>query len=144
MKIELGDNATQDAIDAIEAGLVEHARERGIEPRQHRPLALVMRDESGAIVGGLVAATVWGWLHVKDLWVAAHLGGLGWGAQLLDRAEREAVRRGCHHAMLDTFDFQALGFYEQLGYAVFGELNDFPTGHVRHFVSKSLDRMATD
>ena len=51
-------------------------------------------------------------------------------------AEAEAVRRGCKQAYLDTFDFQALDFYKNLGYQVFGTLDDFPEGHTRYFLQK--------
>jgi hypothetical protein len=55
-------------------------------------------------------------------------------------AEAEAVRRGCHGAQLDTYSFQAQGFYEKLGYAVFGIVEDYPSGHSRIYLSKRLDR----
>ena len=99
----------------------------------------MLHDDAGNVAGGLIGATVWGWLHVKELWVADSCRGQRWGAKLMALAEDEAVARRCHHAYLDTFDFQALGFYERLGYAMFGSLNDFPKGHVRYFVSKRLD-----
>ena len=54
------------------------------------------------------------------------------------RAEAEAIRRGCLGAWLDTFSFQARGFYERLGYAVFGALADYPPGHDRFFMQKPL------
>jgi hypothetical protein len=38
----------------------------------------------------------------------------------MDRAEVHARERGCHSAWLDTFSFQARGFYEKLGYDEFG------------------------
>jgi hypothetical protein len=43
-------------------------------------------------------------------------------------AEEEAAARGCHGAWLDTFEFQARGFYERLGYTCFAELGDYPVG----------------
>jgi hypothetical protein len=48
------------------------------------------------------------------------------------------MRRGCVGVWLDTFSFQARGFYEKLGYRVFGEVADYPPGHTRHFLKKSL------
>jgi hypothetical protein len=48
------------------------------------------------------------------------------------------VQRGCHNAWLDTFEFQARGFYESLGYECFGELPDYPKGHARYFMKKAL------
>jgi hypothetical protein len=35
--------------------------------------------------------------------------------------------------------FQALPFYQKLGYEKWGELNDFPIGHTRHFLKKRLE-----
>ena len=61
------------------------------------------------------------------------------GRRLLRAAEREAAERGCAHAYLDTFDFQARPFYERLGYAVFGVQEGFPPGHVRYFLRRALD-----
>jgi ribosomal protein S18 acetylase RimI-like enzyme len=122
----------------VERGLIEHALAAGVEPRNYKPLAIILYDETGTVVGGLVGATVWGWLHVTECWVAEQYRGLGWGARLLELGEREAMNRQCHHAYLDTFDFQALGFYQRLGYEVYGTLNDFPKGHTRYFVKKSL------
>jgi hypothetical protein len=53
-------------------------------------------------------------------------------------AEAEAVQRGCRAVALDTFSFQARGFYERLGYSVFGVLNDCPPGHSRFYLTKRL------
>ena len=140
MKIEVSHDTAPADVRTIENGLFEHARVSGIEPRNYQPVGFLLRDESGALVGGLIGATVWGWLQIRDLWIAAHLRGQGWGSTLMDHAEREGIARGCHHACLDTFDFQALEFYRRRGYEVFGTLRDFPTGHERYFVSKRLDR----
>jgi len=123
----------------IERGLVEHAVAQGVEPRNHRSLTLFVRNGEGRVVGGLVGTTVWGWLQVTQLWVDDAIRGAGHGTALMRAAEAEAVRRGCHHALLDTFDFQARGFYERLGYEVLGEVRDFPRGHTRFFMRKMLD-----
>jgi ribosomal protein S18 acetylase RimI-like enzyme len=140
VKIEVSHDTALADVRVIENGLFEHARVSGIEPRNYRPVGFLLRDENGALVGGLIGATVWGWLQIRDLWIVAHARGQGWGSTLMDHAEREGIARGCHHACLDTFDFQALEFYRRRGYEVFGTLRDFPTGHERYFVSKRLDR----
>jgi ribosomal protein S18 acetylase RimI-like enzyme len=138
MKIIVQDNPAPGVVAAIADGLIEHARGAGIEPRNYAELGVILCDENATTVGGVVGATVWGWLHIREFWVAESRRGVGWGSRLLERAELEAVRRRCHHAYLDTFDFQALGFYRRHGYTVFGSLRDFPRGHVRYFVQKQL------
>jgi hypothetical protein len=57
-------------------------------------------------------------------------------------AEGRAVERGCHSAWVDTFSFQAPGFYRKLGYEVFGEL-DYPPEHKRFFLRKRLTGRAS-
>jgi GNAT superfamily N-acetyltransferase len=138
LTIALEDDATPADLGVVEQGLIDHARERGIEPRNHRLLTVLLRDERGRVAGGLVATTVWGWLQVTQLWIRDGLRGRGHGAALLATAEDEARRRGCHHVLLDTFDFQAREFYERRGYAIFGELAEFPRGHTRLFMQKAL------
>jgi GNAT superfamily N-acetyltransferase len=138
MRICIEDPAHEADVRAIERGLTEHAEESAIEPRNHRPIAVSLRDDTGQLVGGLAGDTVWGWLQIKLLWVASDHRGEGHGTKLMAAAEEEARRRGCHHALLDTFDFQARSLYERLGYEVFGTLDDFPRGHQRFFMRKAL------
>ena len=104
---------------------------------QRRPLTLALRAE-GAFVGGLVAQTFMGWLAVDGLWVAAEHRGRGHATALMARAEDEARRRGATDSVLDTFSFQAPGFYRKLGYRDFARLDGFPAGHCRHYMTKSL------
>ncbi|MDB5698088.1 MAG: family acetyltransferase, partial [Alphaproteobacteria bacterium] len=46
--------------------------------------------------------------------------------------------RGCVGVWLDTFSFQSRGFYEKLGYAVVGMIQDHPLGGARYFMQKRL------
>lgn len=61
------------------------------------------------------------------------------GSALLTKVETEAKAQGCKLVHLDTFDFQAKGFYLKHGYEVFGTLDDCPTkGHTRYYMRKKL------
>ncbi len=123
--------------DAVLNPLVEYNIQRtGIN--DYRPLAVVLEDANGSVVGGLWGRTVYGWLYVELLFVPEPLRGKGIGSELLLRAEAEAVRRGCHNSWLDTYEFQARGFYERLGYTCFGELAEYPAGYSRFFMKKEL------
>jgi GNAT superfamily N-acetyltransferase len=105
----------------------------------YQPMAFAIDDEHGRVIGGLSGATAYGWLFVELLFVPESLRGQGIGTELIQRAEAEAVARGCHSVWLDTFQFQARGFYERLGYSCFGELKSYPAGS-RFFMSKTLRR----
>ncbi len=124
-------------IQSVWNGLISYNRAFVAEEREER-LTLFLRAPDGTIMGGLLGGTFWSWLHVGILWVHESLRGQGHGTALLQAAEAEAVRRGCHSSYLDTMSFQARPFYERLGYSLFGELADFPPGHRRYFVQKRL------
>jgi GNAT superfamily N-acetyltransferase len=108
-------------------------------PSGYHPIAFAIEDERGAILGGLSGAIAYGWLFVELLFVPESLRGRGIGTELIRRAEAEAAARGCHSVWLDTFEFQARGFYERLGYTCFGELKNYPAGS-RFFMNKRLTR----
>jgi GNAT superfamily N-acetyltransferase len=101
-------------------------------------LCFVLEAPDQEIVGGVIGATYWDWLHIDLLWVKDELRGQGYGHRLLTRAEDEARQRGAKNAYLDTFSFQAPDFYKRHGYQVFGQLEDFPAGHHRYFLTKEL------
>jgi GNAT superfamily N-acetyltransferase len=126
------------AREPILRALIAYSEQQS-RPMDARPVALLLKDPaSGEVVGGLWGRTAWGWLHMDTLYVPEALRGAGIGAALVRRAEEEAVRRGCRGAWLDTFSFQARGFYERLGYRVFGTIENQPPGHARHFLQKPL------
>jgi len=102
------------------------------------PLFLTVTDDRGQIVAGLVARTWWGGLEVQYLWVGDEYRKKGYGRDLMLRAEQEAVKRGCHMAYVDTFSFQAQGFYEKLGYQSYGKLAGYAHRHTRIYLAKNI------
>jgi len=105
---------------------------------QVKTLCFVLTGPDQEIVGGVIGATYWNWLHIDLMWLKEELRGRGYGHRLLTLAEEKARQRGAKQVYLDTFSFQAPDFYQQHGYRLFGQLNDFPSGHQRYFLTKEL------
>ena len=138
-EIVLTDAPDAAARNAVLRALIAYSENRSFERMDARPVVVLVRNaDSGEVVGGLWGRTAWGWLHMDTLFVPDGLRGAGLGTKLVRCAEEEARRRGCRGAWLDTFSFQARGFYERLGYRVFGTIEDCPPGHCRHFMQKAL------
>ncbi|UJQ96143.1 GNAT family N-acetyltransferase [Mariluticola halotolerans] len=108
-------------------------------PAGRKDLAVFVRGAAGEVKGGLYGYTGWGWLYVQWLWLDESLRGQGLAGKLLVAAEVEALARGCHGALIDTFSPTARRTYEHAGYQAFGELPDFPKGHTRTYLQKRLD-----
>jgi GNAT superfamily N-acetyltransferase len=102
------------------------------------PINLFLRDDNGAIRGGVLCDLWGGWLHIRFLWVDEALRKQGFGSRLLVAAEEEAWVKGARNAFVETFSFQARPLYERHGYRVFGELEDYPPGHRHYFLRKAL------
>lgn len=103
------------------------------------PLCFHMRDKNDEIIAGIKAVLYcWGCLFIDLLWISEHHRGKKLGSFLLKQTEIKAKALGCHLVHLDTYDFQAKGFYLKNGYEIFGELDDCPPGHKRFFLKKFL------
>ena len=122
-------------IEALPERLEAFNQEQWPGHQHWQPLAVFVRSGEG-LMAGLAGDTYAGWLFIRFLWVGQDLRRQGIGRELMEEAERRARERGCHSAWLDTFSFQARGFYEKLGYAVFATL-DYPP-HQRFFLRKRL------
>ena len=122
---------------AIRAGLIRF-NERTLGPQPWKTLAITVRDDRNEVRGGVIGEVWAGWLFVKLLWLDDAVRGENLGRNAMTVLEDEARRRGAHHAYVDTFSFQAPGFYEKLGYQEFGSLDGWPGGHSRHWMTKAL------
>lgn len=102
-------------------------------------LGVYSKDENGIMQGGLLASIKGRWLCIDYLWVDELMRKNGLGSQLMYVAEEESKKLGCHNALVDTFSFQALPFYEKLGYVKQISLPNFPElGMQRHYLSKEI------
>jgi GNAT superfamily N-acetyltransferase len=125
--------------DAIIAPLRAYNVARAGEPNI-RSVAILLTDEDGAHVGGLWGKCAYDWLFVELLAVPEAHRGVNYGTALMQRAEEIARANQCIGIWLDTYEFQARGFYEKLGFALFGTLEDHPVGQKRFFLQKRFQQ----
>ncbi len=131
------DKPEESAWGIIGRGLSRYNKQQAGDNKFQR-LCFVLHDPDQEIVGGVLGELYWDWFYIDLMWVKEELRGRGHGHRLLMRVEDEARQRGAKNVYLDTFSFQAPNFYEQHGYQVFGELQDFPPGQQRFFLQKQL------
>lgn len=137
LRIELSQDPTEEQRAAILAPLRAHNIAKA-GPSLYEPVALLVRDDNDAILGGLYGHTFYRWLFIELLAVPEEGRGQGIGSKLMNMVEEFARKKDCVGIWLDTFDFQAPGFYKKLGYSECGEIVDYPLGHKRHFFQKRL------
>ena len=73
-------------------------------------IALSIHNEN-ILIGGLYARIPGDWLHITMLWVTKNKRRSGIGKILVQKAESEAVTRGCKHSMLEASTPETKDFY---------------------------------
>ncbi len=101
-----------------------------------RPISCFVRDAEGRTVGGLTGRIKWRWLYVARFWLPESLRGQGTGSRVMAEIEAYAWSHDCLGVHLDTFEYQALPFYEKLGYEVYGTLDGYPPGYRQFYLRK--------
>ncbi|GAB1156071.1 GNAT family N-acetyltransferase [Paenibacillus illinoisensis] len=110
------------------------------EDLKHRyeELNFNIKSEAGDIVAGVLSTLCWNWLELDILWVDEKQRHQGYGSQLLLEIERIAREKSCDFIMLNTFSFQAPGFYKKHGYQLMTTLENAPTGDRHYYFKKDL------
>lgn len=137
LKLELDEHPTAEDFRTILDGVRKFNLERtAIE--NPRPVSVFLRDDDGRIVAG-VQGSLWGRsMHIDALWVDDNQRGQGHGSKLMKAIEDYAANHGHPLVYLETTSFQALPFYEGLGYQLFGELPEISKGHKLYFLKKEM------
>ena len=108
-------------------------------PKRRTPFEFAIKNPDGEIIAGILAGMgCYGGLEINILWVKEGKRQSGIGTTLLLETEKRAKEAGAIISLLDTFDFQAKDFYLKNGYSIFGQVNNFPTGHTRYYLQKRL------
>jgi ribosomal protein S18 acetylase RimI-like enzyme len=99
---------------------------------------LILRDQDGQIVGGVLGRMYRFALFIHILWISEQVRGQGYGSRLLEEMESIARAKGCKLIHLDTWSFQAPDFYKKHGFEIFGILEGFLEGFKRYFLRKDI------
>ncbi|MEL0068137.1 MAG: GNAT family N-acetyltransferase [Gammaproteobacteria bacterium] len=121
------------------AGFEQHSQRHDAPPYELNPLIWRLTTASYELAGVLTAKTLWDWMYIDELWVDEKMRGNGYGQALMQQAETYAVEHHLSGLWLWTQSWQAEQFYLELGYQEFCRFPNFPKGHERIGLRKSLD-----
>ena len=136
-KIIVDHKPSQADKDAVAEGLVVEY-ERLMGQSRDKEFSVFLKNDSGEILGGIQAQFDSESVYLETLWVDQKLRNQGYGTKLINAAELEAIKNGCVFSTLDTWDFQAEGFYLKNGYKPIGEIKKYWREHSRIFLRKVL------
>ena len=98
-------------------GISERAfQAKGLSPI--RPFSIFIKDQKEHVLGGASGTLFYGSLYVDSLWIDEPLRNQGWGKKLMYEAEKIGREHGSLFVTLNTMDWEALPFYQKLGYSI--------------------------
>lgn len=102
-------------------------------------MGFFVHNDSGELYGGLIGKRKGDWFCIDFLWVAEGMRGKKLGSEIMIAAEIRMRNEGCSYLQVDTFSFQALPFYEKLGFKLNNTIDNFPhEGMKRYYLIKQL------
>ena len=124
-------------IGVLNTGLSAYAKEKkDLDPIE--PFAFFVKDQKGQILAGCSGDIIYGCLYTGSLWVSESIRGKGVGTRLLKAAEQFALEKGCTMATINTMDWEALEFYQSLGYKVDLAREGYKNNSTFYFLKKEL------
>ncbi|WP_406734864.1 GNAT family N-acetyltransferase [Vibrio scophthalmi] len=122
----------------LSAGFESHSQTQDAPAYLKQSLNWTVQDEEGNLIAALTASLLWEWLYIDELWVDDSCRGTGMGKQLMAQAEEYARAQQLSGLWLWTQSWQAPMFYQSLGFEEFTRFDNFPTGHSRIGLRKTL------
>jgi ribosomal protein S18 acetylase RimI-like enzyme len=103
-----------------------------------RGLGFVIRDEMGRAIGVAAGYSWAGTSEIKQMWVDEAYRGRGYARELLNAFVTEAAGRGVRRIWVASYDFQAPGLYEKVGFKRVAELAGWPEGRSNVVLCKTF------
>ena len=111
-------------------GLIRHNRShaRPLDEQWSETINVILKTDDGQVAGGIMCNMFMYTLDIDVLWVDEKYRSQGYGARLIEEAERIAKGKGCIMVITSTFSYQAPRFYPKCGYETYAVLEGFPEG----------------
>lgn len=141
-QLAVSSHADAAALEEIEQSLLADLRESQ-DQSTNRAVNFVVRASDETIIAGLVGSLSYGWLQIKVLWVHSEHRGCGIGSNLIEQAAKSVKDIDGHAIWLDTSSLESLSFYKNMGFEIFGVLentvNTVVPDHKRWFLKRKID-----
>lgn len=106
--------------------------------RRTRKIGFYAYERNKRIGGCCGRLIMQNWIWVDLFYINEEYRKSGIGTKLMQQVEKYAVENKITGIATDTWDFQAKGFYEKLGFHLYGVLEDCPIGSTVYCFEKKI------
>ncbi|MFX1518022.1 MAG: GNAT family N-acetyltransferase [Promethearchaeota archaeon] len=131
---------TEEEMMIVEKGLEDYKKQfpNGELDIPTPDISLVLKNNRGIIVGGVITSMLTGVMHLEVLWIDETYRGRGYGRYLVSQAENIAKKKGYPASQTWTFSFQAPEFYQRIGYKLVGTFDGYTDGITEYILRKKF------
>jgi len=131
----------------IHTNLRKNNREKCVWLRNNTPADIKISDikncnflafDNDKLIGGAIGFIQYNWYFLDLLYIDEKYRGQDIGTNLLKQIEDFARKENLIGVRMETWDFQARGFYEKNDYTMFAEIKDCPPGTICYFLKKEI------
>ena len=94
--------------------------------------------DNDKLIGGAIGFVQYNWYFLELLYIDQEYRGQDVGTSLIKQIEMFGRRENLTGVRVETWDFQARGFYEKNGFTVYAEIKNCPPGTIVYFLKKEL------
>lgn len=121
----------------IYQGFSQHAIAMTGHDEKFESVSFEASDE-GTFIGAAVVEHFWGALHIKYVYIEKENRSQGIGTMLMEKALAYGKENQCNFAFVETMSFQALAFYQKLGFQLEFTRSGYSHGTSFHYLRKDL------
>ena len=92
--------------------------------------------DNNKLIGGAIGYIEWKWYFLDQLYIDEEYRKSGIGTKIINKIEQYAKENRLLGVRIETWSFQARGFYEKMGYQVYATFEDCPPGTIYYFLRK--------
>ena len=135
LKFEIKNNPSSEEQKVIRDGIV--AFNQSIINDKHTCFNICVKDKKNIIAGAIIYQHKDA-LYIEVLWCMEEYRKQGIGSKLIGMVEAEAQNESIKKLFVDTYAFQAQGFYKKHGFKIIGCAPEYLLGHDRIFMRKDI------
>lgn len=120
-------------------GLNEEATLRKAMTKPMKPYGIFIKDSDNQVLGGVKGITYYGCVYVSMLWLTKELRQEGLGTKLMREVERIGIERECTFVTVNTMDWEALNFYQKIGFHIEFVREGYENESKLYFMRKKLN-----
>lgn len=136
-KLSYEENPSPEDVHIVLQGIIDSAEQKkGFSALDF--FSFFVRGNDHRVLGGCLGGAAYGGMHIDSLWIDEPFRNKGWGSKLVNAVINYGREKNCLFLTVNTMDWEALDFYQKLGFEVEFKRTGFQKNSILYFLRLPL------